>query len=72
MDPLPRTRNRFLAPLFVLTPDLNRRGVYRRREDSEFGDANDIDGNRDDLGDSKVDTDSVEVVEYPARVVAEE
>ena len=72
MDPLPRTRNRFLAPLFVLTPDLNRRGVYRWREDSEFGDDIDVDGNRDDLGDSEVDADSVEVVEYPALVVAEE
>ena len=69
MDPLPRTRNRFLAPLFVLTPPLNRRGMYRWRLLSEVGD--DGDGNMDDLGDNVVDADSVEVVEYPALLVVE-
>ena len=30
IDPLPRTRNRFLAPLFVLTPDLKRNDVNKK------------------------------------------
>lgn len=36
MDPLPRTRNRFLQPLLVLTPDFNRivvrvTGLYQQK-----------------------------------------
>ncbi len=41
IDPLPRTRNRFLAPLTVFTPPLKRNAVYKCNEESDVGDVED-------------------------------
>lgn len=48
MDPLPRTPNRFLAPLLVLTPPLNRKDINEKAGDSMIlaGD----EGTSDDVG----------------------